>query len=222
MTVDPIDPPDNIQFGYVVFQGAGVSADREDVDIHPNFDALTGTITFTPKVLRLADATATPNPLSLAAEVVTGTIGPDGYLGIQIDANTWQAGVELTATDNTSLNPVDWVYTVDYSGLKFAVSGKRVGWPSHDIYVPGGETIDLTTVMPVSDATPIGVPAAEAAAAIAQQAALDAAAAAEAAEFVLLVEDPPDSGFYQLQTTSGSLIFVENPPDSGFFELQVV
>lgn len=216
MAVDPITPPSNIGYGTVVFQGASSLVDSADGGVHPDFNALTGTVTFKPTVLNVKDATATPNPITIAGEIVTGTLGVDGYLGVQIDDDTWQAGVELVATNDTDLNPHDWGYTVDYSGLKFASTGRPVGWPSHVIAVPQGETVDLTLVAPVSSTTPIGLAAAEAAAAVAVAAALAAEAAAEAAAegdvdsingesgivTIALTEDPPSSGFYTLEVSS--------------------
>lgn len=212
--VDPVDPPANLTFGTVVLQGVGGTTDSSDGDTHPDLNALTGTVTFRLNVVRLIDATASPNPISIANETVTGTIGPDGFLGVQVGAE-WQAGVELIANDNPALNPTSTSWTVDYSGLKFATTNRPVGWPTQSIYVVGGETIDLSLDADVPAAPPLGIAASEANAAIAVQAALDAEAAAEAAEAALAGAVTEVNGEHGVVTISLVL------DGDGFYDLEV-
>ena len=91
-----------------------------------------GTVTFTPAVARLLDAT---EDVILFAKATTVTLDENG-----------EFTVDLVVTDDTDLNPVDWTYTVDVK-----VGGSR--W-SFSMDVPAGVgPIHLADVAPVASST---------------------------------------------------------------------
>lgn len=190
-----LTPPENVEYGRVVWQAISDVTDGPDSGDAPDFIAPTGTVTFVPSTVVLRNNTATPNPKSIVRDVFTGILDSEGYLCTP-DADNQPAyrGIELIATDDADLNPTDWTYIVTYT-IK-GKNGRQIPLRSHEIYVPAGTTVDLTTVGPVENATAIGIPQAEA---LAAQAAADAAeasvaasqalAAAEAAEAALIDSD---------------------------------
>lgn len=174
-----ISPPSNVSYGTVIWRSASVEIDSNDASDLPDFNAITGTITFTPTVNQVIDATAVPNPITLFGLPVVANIGPNGYLGVQIDSSTFVPSVKLLATDDHDLNPYNWAYTVTYS-LR-AANGRPLTLKSHLIYVPTNGTVDLSTVIPPASATPLGTSQATAAANAAAASAAAAAASAASA-----------------------------------------
>lgn len=191
-----LTPPENVDYGRVEWQVISDIADGPDVGDTPDYIAPTGTVTFTASTVSLRNNTSTPNPKTIARDPITGILDSEGYL-CTIDKTTGEPayrGIELIATDDADLNPVDWVYNVTYNVR--GNNGRQIPLKAHQIYVPAGETVDLTTVGPVDNATAIGIPQAEAlaaqaaaAAASASAAASQALAAAEAAEAALVDSD---------------------------------
>ena len=170
-----VTAPSNINFGTVVWRAVSDITDREDVGADPDFIAPTGTVTFVASVSNLRDNTATPAPVTIIRDTITGVLDSEGYLCTALDDGTAGArGVKLIATDDPDLNPTAWAYNVTYS-LKGA-NQRSLTMTAHQIYVVTGEVVDLTLVGPVANATAIGVAQAEALAAIAAQAAVEAAA----------------------------------------------
>jgi hypothetical protein len=93
--------------------------------------AAVGTVTFQPVPCRLVDASA---DVVLLGVPVVATLNAGGTFS-----------VELVATDDPDLNPVDWVYAVTVR-LSSPVAGWRFA-----MYAPAGETVDIADAVPVED-----------------------------------------------------------------------
>lgn len=102
-------------------------------------DAITGVtltswkVTLTPSVRQFADVTATPASIAFLKPSYEGTLDASGNLSM-----------EVPATDDTSLNPLDFTYRVTYT-----FPGLGLNPSSFFIEVPEGGTVDLPTVNPV-------------------------------------------------------------------------
>lgn len=187
--------PENISTGRVEWQAISDVTDGPDADQKPDVIAPTGTVNFVASTTVLRNLTSAPNPVSVLRDPIVGVLDSEGYLCTpNADGTPAYRGVELIATDDPDLNPADWVYNVTYDLL--GRNGRELELTSHQIYVPTGATVDLTSVGPVDNATAIGIPAAEALAAQAAAAASDASvaasqalAAAAAAEAALVDSD---------------------------------
>lgn len=187
--------PENISTGRVEWQAISDVTDGPDADQKPDVIAPTGTVNFVASTTVLRNLTSAPNPVSVLRDPIVGVLDSEGYLCTpNADGTPAYRGVELIATDDPDLNPADWVYNVTYDLL--GRNGRELELTSHQIYVPAGATVDLTSVGPVDNATAIGIPAAEALAAQAAAAASDASvaasqalAAAAAAEAALVDSD---------------------------------
>jgi hypothetical protein len=156
MTVDPITPPANISYGTVVFQAAGVHIDDSDVGTTPDFNAATGTVTFTATQTMLRDGSAAPNPITLFPRPVVGVLGADGYLTTPGGGPAYP-GVSLIATDDPDLEPVDlWAWFVEFN-LKDAF-GIQINIEPFYILVPAGATVDLTTADHIDPTTLEAIP----------------------------------------------------------------
>jgi len=148
-----ISPPANIGFGTVVGQFVLDIVDSADAGADPDFVTASGSITFTPSVAKLLDATATPNPVTVVRSKITGVLDSSGYLCTpNSDGSPGARGLKLIATDDTDLNPVNWTWGVTYNLLD--ASGKQLTAPApHSMLLPQGTTVDLTNVAPVDSST---------------------------------------------------------------------
>jgi hypothetical protein len=90
-------------------------------------------VTLTPSVRQFADVTATPASIAFLKPSYEGTLDSSGNLSM-----------EVPATDDTSLNPLDFTYRVTYT-----FPGLGLNPTSFFIEVPEGATVDLPTVNPV-------------------------------------------------------------------------
>lgn len=85
-----------------------------------------------------------PSPTRLLAVAGSSTILP-GRVTATTDA-AGQISVELIATDNESLNPTGWTWSVVINIPRSRWSAQPYGFAFE---LPAGETVDLTTVTPV-------------------------------------------------------------------------
>lgn len=196
-----ITAPPNVNYGTVIWQAVTDVTDGTDPGSDPDYVPPTGTVTFVPSVGKLLDAGATPNPITIIRDVILGVIDEAGYLCTPDPVTLAPAyrGIHLIATDEPDLNPQNAVYNVAYQ-LKSGRTGKTLKYPEpHQIAVPSGSTIDLTTVIPPDNAQAIGIPQANALAAA-------AAASAAAAEEALTDLDPTTA---DLVADDGSLLSAE-------------
>lgn len=159
-------------FGRVTGQFSTFVDDSLDADELPDRQYLKGTITFTPKVAKQIDKSSTPGMI-LGGTPFTGTLDSLGRL---CNTKSMLPGLGVVANDDTNLNPAVTAYTVNYSLTD--QDGRPISFDSHDIFVPGGTSVDLSDFIPPSGAPSIGTAQAEAASG---RAAASAALAAQAA-----------------------------------------
>jgi len=193
--------PATVTFGTVVGSFFAAVADGSDAGLDPDSLALTGQVTFTPSVAdgRLKAMTATP-PATINQQPVP----------VQLTAGAFS--VNLIATDNADVDPVDWVWTVDFnlhtSGPGETLAATRVTVEPFSFSLPAGTTQDLTLVAP---AVPVlggtyylneALTAASAA----------AASAASAAASAALVGAPADSAVAAIMGSSASATRIVTDP----------
>jgi hypothetical protein len=121
--------PDNVTYGTVT--GRFLVDAPEDVPA-------TGMVRFVPSPKRLRNMSSTPATV-IVLEPVLCDLDVDGYL---ID-DAGNRSVTLVATDNADIAPLNWTWQVQIS-----VAGDRVA--RVDMALPGGTTVDLATVIPVT------------------------------------------------------------------------
>lgn len=176
MTITPIEPPSNIDYGTVVWRAVMDVADGVDPGTDPDFVPPTGTVTFVASVSKVLDPGALPVPITVLRTPIIGVLDEEGYLctADPVTRAPLYRGVQLIATDDPDLNPLNFVYNVSYQ-LRDS-NNKTMKYPeSHLLAVPTGSTQDLTNFIEPDDAQAIGIPQANA---LAAAAAADAAAAA--------------------------------------------
>ena len=143
--------PENVHYGTVTGQFIASVADSYDDDVLPDSKPMGGQVIFTPSVPYVKNTSTTPNPLTIVKTAITAVIDEEGYLCTQSISSTtgkYVRGVQLVATDDPNLNPVGWVWNVEY---KMTLDGRAVSGPAkHSIEVPMGSTVDLTDVSPVA------------------------------------------------------------------------
>lgn len=99
-------------------------------DIIPGAETVTGTVSFTAEADYLLSADSTVLPAPVAVQLVGSAFT-----------------VALTATDDLTLNPVNWTYRVTFALL---VKGVPVRRDPFSIKVPAGTTVNLASVTPVA------------------------------------------------------------------------
>lgn len=167
------DIPSPLTYGTVVGTFAAVVGDTDDSDA-PDIVYLGGSVTFTPAVAVAVAAETTP-PLTLVRQTVVCPLvdgvlhGPDN-----------EVGVHLLASDSPGVNPTGVLWRASFA-LELVTSQP----PAFYFELPGGSTLDLATLVPISEQPGVVIQvseatriAAEAAAAAAAQSAIDAANAA--------------------------------------------
>lgn len=138
--------PANVNYGTVVGQFLLAYADGVDVDVYPDGVPAKGNIYFKPSPIKLQDASASPNPVTILPATVDCVLDAQGYL-LGSDGTR---GVRLVATDDADLNPTNWTWTVE-----FRLSDQNdvpVSVPSFSIALPSDTEVDLTVVAPVAAA----------------------------------------------------------------------
>lgn len=165
-----ITPPENYTYATVVFRALKQVLDTADVDRYPDVEPATGTITFTPNA-RYFKNLAMPATFVPPANGYVGTLNASGYMVDHLN----NLGVVLLAPDSPDISPAGWTYRVT-----MVISGQTL--PTFDLTVTGGETIDLTTVMPAATSAGAVVIVSEASAAAAAASAAEAAASAASIE----------------------------------------
>lgn len=131
-----ITPPENYTYGTVVGRFLSSIADSADADRYPDVIPATGKVVFTPNATYYKN---TAWPATFINTPIEGTLDAAGFL---VD-NRGAPGVVLMATDHPDISPSGWTYKVTMT-----INGRQ--FTPFDIKVEGGQTIDLTTVMPAS------------------------------------------------------------------------
>lgn len=137
----------NLTFGTVIGRYTASGPDTTgDADYEPEALPLTGTIEFVPNagslVVNTGDAGA-GGYTAFVLRTLTATLDPQGY--ITFGGNQ---GIVLTATDDPAATPNGWTYTAKFH-LK-DVFGAAVTIPDLPFQVPGGSTLSLPSLAPVT------------------------------------------------------------------------
>lgn len=130
--------PSQVTYGTVVGTLVTAQAATSESAPDPASVPCVGTVTFTPAALALYSVSSTPE-LIIVPQPITVTL--DG---------TGSFTVDLIATDDPDLNPVNWAYTVS-----FALTG--VSLAKQPINVPGGITTNLAAALPVTTVSGVAV-----------------------------------------------------------------
>lgn len=139
--------PSNLSYGTVTGRFLLAYADSADIDDPAAPDAVpaTGTVYFTPSPLYIKDTGASPVPVTILPATVSATLDSEGYL---CGYGTTR-GIVLMATDDTDGQPSGWTWEVEYRFK--APDGSRVNTIApFSFSLPGGTTVDLTTVTPAT------------------------------------------------------------------------
>lgn len=139
--------PSNVSYGTVTGRFLLAYSDSNDADLYPDGVPAKGTVLFTPSPNYVKNAGASPAPVTILPATISCDLDSEGYLL----GYTGQRGVRLVATDDADNNPVDWTWKVTFR-LTDQTDTPTRGIPDFSFELPGGSTIDLTTVMPVTDA----------------------------------------------------------------------
>jgi hypothetical protein len=99
-------------------------------DVVSGAESITGKVYFTPeaKYLLSDDSIVLPVPVS-----------------VQLTASAFT--VDMVATDDPALNPLDWTYRVSFD---LSANGRPMGLAPFSIEVPAGQTTDLSSAAPVA------------------------------------------------------------------------
>lgn len=131
-------------YGRVVGRFLAMVGDTsDDPDAYPDAIPLQGTLTFTARPTSMLVQTAQPTPATIVPFPVTATLDSQGYLtrnGVQ--------GVWLLASNDPSVNPTGFTYTVSFTNL--SAQGQGVNYAPFDFQVPAGGSVDLSLVAPLS------------------------------------------------------------------------
>lgn len=143
--------PDAVDYGQVRWHAIQADVDSGDADAEPDAVPVTGTVTFELSVPVLL-AQGGPDPVTIFARPIVGTLGLDGILRDDEGRDT----ITLIATDSPSLNP----QSTPSKPLTWKATPKLHGGLKMDPFsfeLPAGTTVDLTDVtrIPVSTGTPI-------------------------------------------------------------------
>lgn len=122
---------------------AAVGDSTDDTDVLPDAVPVSGTVTFTPSAAALLVPSATPDPATVLPVPVTCTLDDQGYL-----SRNGVRGVWLMATNDVSVNPTGYTYTVSFTGLNAA--GQSVKYSDFSISVLSATTQDLSVLAPVT------------------------------------------------------------------------
>jgi len=175
--------PSNVSTGTVTGQFIVAVADGSDADYDPDTYPVAGTVTFTPSVPYLPDPSG---GVTILAAAITGIFDEDGYLCTPDPDQPKVAGrrgIQLIATDDPDLSVTGWTWKVSYAFDPLnKVALPKI--PDHNILVPSGGTVDLTSAVKVPSSTGVGLDQVTIIRAEALQAAADAdASAVSAGEF---------------------------------------
>lgn len=121
---------------------AVVADTADDADTSPDHVPLGGTITLTPSVSSILRTQ--PEPATFVMTPIVATLDSTGYL-----SHLGSRGISVLAPDATT-NPTSWTYKVTPT---LTLNGKLVQYPSWNIEVSPGATVDLALEAPVPAVT---------------------------------------------------------------------
>lgn len=138
--------PTNLGYGTVNGRFLLAYADSVDADLYPDGVAAKGTLFFTPSPASIKDLGASPDPVTILPASVEATLDSEGYL---CGYGTTR-GIRLVATDDADAQPVNWTWKVEFRLTDQADTA--VPLTSFSFALPGGTSVDLSSLSPVADA----------------------------------------------------------------------
>lgn len=133
-----------LTYGTVTGRFLAIVADAGDALENPDYVPLVGTVTLTPDLPYGLVLNASPVPATIIPRPIVVTLDVDG----QIEWNGLDS-INLLATDDPNVNPTDFTYTASFN---LSIDGVTVPYGPFSFQLPGGTTVDLTTVAPVASA----------------------------------------------------------------------
>jgi hypothetical protein len=140
-----VNAPITNAYGTVTGRFLLAKPDGSDEGLELDWVAAGGSVLFTPAPNYIVN-----NQLDLTFLPTTfeATVDSEGYILGEDD----QRGIRLLATDIEENNPVDWTWKVDFR-LTDAEGSPTRPIPPYSFNLPAGETVDLTSVMPLQDSS---------------------------------------------------------------------
>jgi hypothetical protein len=135
--------PSNLSYGTVTGRFILAYADSADSGSEPDAIPAAGKIYFKASPAKILDSSASPAPVTILPAVVEATLDSEGYL---CGYGTTR-GIILTATNDTDANPINWTWTVSFQLTD--ADGTAVNVDPFSFSLPGGTTVDLTSLSPV-------------------------------------------------------------------------
>ena len=142
--------PSNLSYGTVTGRFIVAYQDSNDSGSEPDAIPAAGSIFFTASPLSIKNILAEPSPVTILPAVVEAKLDSEGYL---CGYGTTR-GIILVATDDEDGNPVNWTWRADFRLTDS--TGVALSVPSFSFELPGGSSVDLTDLSPVSESN--GVP----------------------------------------------------------------
>lgn len=138
--------PSNLSYGTVTGRFIVGYQDSADEGLEPDAIPAVGTIIFTASTNLIKNEDASPAPVTILPAAVEGTLDSEGYL---CGYGTTR-GINLVATDDVDGNPINWTWAAEFRLTES--NGNPVRVTPFSFSLPGGTTVDLTSVAPMPSA----------------------------------------------------------------------
>lgn len=186
--------PANFSTGRVTGQFIVGVVDGPDEDDEPDFIPASGVIAFTASTPYLPHPSASPNPVTMLKTTILAVLNDEGYICTpdpDDHSRPGRPGIRLVATDDPGASVEGWTWNATPQFLNVNGTVIHDAIKTFNFALPGGSTVDLTTVVKVPASQGIGT---EQAAALAAAAQADAAAARQAVDTLVMRVDRGDFG----------------------------
>lgn len=131
-----------LTYGTVTGRFLAIIGDTADGLEDPDAVPLVGTVTITPDLPYGLVINALPVPATILPRPVQITLDANGY--IEWGGNDY---IKLLATDDGNVNPTNFTYTASF---ELTLDGVSIPYGPFSFQLPGGTTVDLTTVAPLA------------------------------------------------------------------------
>jgi microcystin-dependent protein len=138
--------PSNLSYGTVTGRFIVGYQDSADEGLEPDAIPAVGSIIFIASTNLIKNTGADPDPVTVLPATVEATLDSEGYL---CGYGTTR-GINLVATDDVDGNPIDWTWAAEFRLTDSTGSPVKVN--SFSFSLPGGTTVDLTTLAPMPSA----------------------------------------------------------------------
>lgn len=141
----PTNTPTNMGYGIVTGRFLLASPDGVDAGTELDWAAAKGTVLFTPSPSYIINAT---QAITFSPATVACVLNSEGYI-VSPDASL---GIKLLATDIIENQPQNWTWRVDFRLTDQANIATRT-INSFSFELPAGETVDISAITPMPDAS---------------------------------------------------------------------